>query len=148
MSSMATASQGSPIHPDGLGDEHHNVTLAMWEMLRKLSLAENIQPIVDPHVLIDEYQDLPASTVLNFVPQYNFPILCTSIIASIPAGATGTLIIGTRVIPLAGGLQPGLAQIQMVIFPQDTITLTSSTSGNLYLEIMGGRLMNDLWRRI
>lgn len=145
--------RGNPIQPLPNQEQlEHN--LDIWEKilqeLKQISYNASVPlSAVDTYVFVDEFVDNPNSTTIVATDQMiSYPILATSIVCAIPATATGTLQIGLRKIPLTAGIQPGLANIAMIIYPQDIISVTSTVAGDIYLEIMGGRLMNDLWRKV
>lgn len=104
----------------------------------------------DNRVLIDEFQFAPNSTSCTLQPQLQYPALIQSIIATIPPGTSGTLLIGQggrqRQFTIVPGQAP-LNNIAMVIFPSDPFVLTvTGGSGLVALEIMGLGLKNQDWR--
>lgn len=117
------------------------------QLIRMQQLLQPDDP-VDPFVLVDFYDNIPNSTTLILKVPSDRPILVKSVSVVIPATATGTLQIGKRMIPLQAVTIPPLQGQFMIVFPADTIQLTSSVSGNLYLEIMGNSLRGQNWRVI
>lgn len=127
-------------------DELYNKLTALESGLSNLGKPP-LEPIVDPETLIDLVGVAPNSTSVVLTNSLSFPAMITSIIASIPAAATGTLQIGKRLIPLTGGIQGGLNTLQMIVYPADVIQIINvSASGNVFLELMGGLLRGDRWR--
>lgn len=117
------------------------------QLLRMEHLLQPDDP-VDPFALVDFYDNISNSTSLILRVPSDRPILVQSVFVVIPATATGTLQIGKRFIPLQAVVMPPLQGGSMVVIPTDTIQLTSSVSGNLYLEIMGRSLRGQNWRVI
>lgn len=92
--------------------------------------------------LVDEYMSSANGsndTKLTLPPSTSNIILVEHVQWSLPAGATGTLQLGNRVIPnLPAGFQS--LGVKIPLFPTDVRTLTSSAAGALYLELTGKQL--------
>src|SRR5690348_16361799 len=90
------------VMPEELPDTPQNI----WdELLRQLKIINYNTSVplsaVDSYVFVDEWDNISGtSLILQF--NQNFPVLATSIVASIPTGS-GQLQIGRRLIPMTGG---------------------------------------------
>lgn len=130
--------------------------------LKDLLQREEVFPIYDPTLIVDEYAINPSAgtnfptSFVTLTPNIDRPVLVTAIIASIPTATTGVLTIGAtgqgankRSINISPGQAP-LNNIAMVIFPSDVFTLTVTGTGPslISIEVMGNYLRRTDWRLI
>lgn len=100
---------------------------------------------IDKGAFLDEYNSATNDTTCSISPGFDRHALVKSIIAY--TSGSGTLSIGARSIPLAGGLTV-INYIDMVVSPGSVIQVTGSISGPMYLEIMGNILSGTNWSRV
>jgi hypothetical protein len=105
---------------------------------------------IDEFAFVDEFQDVPNDKIVTLQCGAVDPVLITNIIYSMPSTATGTLSIGDRNIPVSASvnLVTAMNSIAMIVYQNETFTLTSSVTGRLYLEVMGHVLTGDRWSKV
>ena len=128
-------------------DEHLERLFAIVEQIEAgmATLAERLQSAIPSWIL--EYGYLPSATVLSSSSAYGGAVSTlsarttelehiTTIVASVPAGATGKVQLGSVIIPLPAGTTT-MPDVRIPVFPSDLRMLTVTAAGAIALVLCG-----------
>lgn len=85
---------------------------------------------------IAEYAYVATGTSVTTTPQVTELVRVTAVIASVPAGTTGTLTLGHLVLPVPAGLSV-VGHLRLLVDASATRTLTVKTKGAIALVVCG-----------
>lgn len=141
---------GQAVHQEITNNDLNDSIRAMHRTLAHFTHNDSEKETFHPNIYLDEWTDTGPEVSQDSVTMklnVSTPALIESIVWSIPA-ANGTLQVGGRNIPLTSnnGSWTGL---KMVVYPEDIIVLTSTTAGQIYIELMG-KVFKDSsrWNRV
>ena len=128
-------------------DEHLERLFAIVEQIEAgmATLAERLQSAIPSWIL--EYGYLPSAKVLSSSPAYGGAVstlsarttdleYVTTIVASVPSGATGLVQLGDVVIPVSPGTTT-MPDVRIPLFPADLRMLSVTTAGPIALVLCG-----------
>lgn len=141
--------RATPLDPKyvQLAGMHAELIYRMSELVDTLSAdsrrKEALEGRTELAVVEEEYAFSPAGTLIQLQPKTSNYVEVQQITWSIPNGATATLQLGDRQIPIVAQMNSIAAK--MILSPADVRTLTLSAGGVAFLHLAGRILSPQSW---